>query len=354
MKKVLKIILYILLALVVLVGAYVVYVMVAYYRVEDNLSLDVMGAADTTAATDTEYSVLTYNVGFGAYSADYSFFMDGGEHSWALSEEAVHTNINGAIDTIAKYSPDFMLLQEVDTDSTRSYHMDETVPFITAFNNYDYTFAQNYDSPYLFYPFNQPHGKSVAGLLTLSSCDIESAVRRSLPIEGGFMKFLDLDRCYSVQYLPVENGKTLCLYNLHLSAYSSDGSIATEQLKLLIEDMSAEYAAGNYVICGGDFNKDLKGDSGAVFGVSGENQSWAQPFPFELLPEDFTLQINTGDPMPTSRNADMPYTPGTSFVISLDGFITSANVTVSQVEVIDTGFAYSDHNPVRMVFTLNP
>lgn len=353
MKKVLKILLIILLALVLLVGAYVIYVLVSYYRLEDNLELEIINEGGGAAQAGEEYSIMTYNLGFGAYSADYSFFMDGGEHSWALSEEAVHTNINGALETIMEFSPDFVLFQEVDKDSTRSYHIDQTVPIANAFpNRYQYTFAQNYDSPFLFYPFSQPHGKSVAGLMTLSSCGIESAVRRSLPIEGGFMKFLDLDRCYSIHRIPVDNGKTFCLYNLHLSAYSSDGSIATEQLELLISDMAAEYKAGNYVVCGGDFNKDLLGDSGAVFGVTGEDQSWAKPFPFDLLPDELTLQVNTENPIPSSRNADKPYDPKSSFLIILDGFITSKNVDVSSVKTIDTGFAYSDHNPVRMIFTL--
>lgn len=82
------------------------------------------------------------------------------------------------------------------------------------------------------------------------------------------MKLLDLDRCYSLSRLPVEDGRELCLYNLHLSAYTSDGAIATEQLKLLCADMAAEYQRGNYVIAGGDFNKDVLGNSDEAFGNS--------------------------------------------------------------------------------------
>ncbi len=109
-------------------------------------------------------------------------------------------------------------------------------------------------------------------------------MRRSLPVETGVTKLLDLDRCYSVSKIPVSNGKALCLYNLHLSAYTSDGKIADEQLELLLSDMQAEYEAGNYVIGGGDFNKDLlEGGSEAYFGVSTEDYTWAQPLRFDLL-----------------------------------------------------------------------
>ena len=124
-----------------------------------------------------------------------------------------------------------------------------------------YTFAQNYDSPFLFYPITQPHGSAKSGLLTFSSAPILSAERVELPIESGFTKFLDLDRCYSKNRIPLSNGAELVLYNLHLSAYTSDGTIATEQLKLLLDDMQQEYGKGNYCIAGGDFNKDLLGDS---------------------------------------------------------------------------------------------
>ena len=33
--------------------------------------------------------------------------------------------------------------------------------------------------------------------------------------------------------------------------------------------------------------------------------------------------------------------------------MVTPNVTVSDSTVLDTGFAYSDHNPVKMTFTLN-
>lgn len=40
-------------------------------------------------------------------------------------------------------------------------------------------------------------------------------------------------------------------------------------------------------------------------------------------------------------------------MLTVDGFVVSDNVTVEQVVVEDTGFAWSDHNPVSMRFVLN-
>lgn len=93
------------------------------------------------------------------------------------------------------------------------------------------------------------------------------------------MKRLTSTRCYSVSRIPVDGGRELVLYNLHLSAYTSDGTIATEQLSLLLRDMQREYEKGNWCVAGGDFNKDLLGDSAQYFGAADQAYSWAQPSP---------------------------------------------------------------------------
>lgn len=171
------------------------------------------------------------------------------------------------------------------------------------------------------------------------------------------MKFLDLDRCYSKAYIPLSEGDgELVLYNLHLSAYTSDGTIATEQFKLLCADMAEEYASGNYCVAGGDFNKDLPGNAGEIFGVSSEGYTWAQPLDMSLIPEGLNVvpSLDLANPVPSCRNADTAYLPGKTFVLTTDGFIVSDNVTVSECHVIDEAFKASDHNPVRMTFSLNP
>jgi endonuclease/exonuclease/phosphatase family metal-dependent hydrolase len=354
MKKFLKILACILAVVILIVGGYLIYVFADYYRLDDNLTLDVENNQSDTAKTGEEYTIVSWNLGFGAYSADYSFFMDGGDESRARSEQAVYDNIGSALDRLTELSPDFCFLEEIDTDSTRSYHVNEETLVQEALPDYGSVFAQNYDSPYLFYPLTEPHGASKAGQMTLSRFAMTDSLRRSLPIEGGFMKLLDLDRCYSITRVPLDNGKDLVLVCLHLSAYTSDGTIADDQIDMLVADLQAEYEAGNYVVCGGDFNKDLLGNSSEIFGVSGEEFTWAQPFPTDKLTDDLTLiaPLDAENPVPSCRNADSAYTPGESFVITVDGFIVSDNVTVVSSEVVDTGFAWSDHNPVQMTFIL--
>lgn len=374
MKKPFKILLLVLLVLVLVVLGYVIYVFASYDRIEDNLTLKV-NRPEQTAAQDVQtpqasqpqtaqipigetLSLTSWNIGFGAYTDDYSFFMDGGKYSRAFSESAVVENLTAIGQELADFDTDFSLIQEVDIAATRSYQVDERAMLVRSLDvdhTKYWTFAINYDSPYLFYPILEPHGASKAGLQTFSNYAITSALRRSLPIQTDIAKVLDLDRCYCVNRLPAANGKELILINLHLSAYTTDPTIADQQLAMLYDDMVKEYEAGNYVICGGDFNKDLLGNSPEIFGVSGEAYSWAQPLPTEDIPDGFRLiaPLDPNNPVPSCRNADAPWDPQTNFQVTLDGFLVSDNVTVLTNRVVDTQFAYSDHNPVQMEFCLS-
>lgn len=356
-KKVLLSLLALLLVLLLVVLGYVVYVFTAYHRLPDNQPLEVLSpsqaAAEGPIDLDTTYSILTYNVGFGAYTPDYSFFMDGGTHSWALSEESVQETLSGAAQLVNGLAPDFIFLEEVDLDATRSYHLNQKALFDGAFPAYYSTCAIDYDSPFLFWPLYQPHGKSLSSLAVYSRYPITQAMRRSLPISSSFRKFLDLDRCYSVNRVPVSNGKELVLFCAHLSAYGTDAAVRDGQLEMLAQDMQAEVARGNYVICGGDFNHDLlAADTGEAC------ESWAYPFDRSKLGEGISLAVDLLSPeerealAPSCRNADMPYQPGTTYVLTVDGFLLSNNVKLVSYQTESTGFAYSDHDPVRMEFQL--
>ena len=140
-----------------------------------------------------------------------------GTHSRAQSKDIVNSNIGGALRTMQSLSPDFCLLQEVDTKATRSFGIDEAAMIRAAMPGYASVYASNFHSAFLAYPLQEMHGSVQAGLLTLSRYEIDEAVRRSYPVDNSFpTKFFDLDRCFSVQRLPVEGGKQLVLINSHM------------------------------------------------------------------------------------------------------------------------------------------
>lgn len=339
---------------VAVVGGYVAWVFMNYHRLPDSAEQHSQNI-NKKAALYQPYTALTWNVGFGAYSADFSFFMDGGEESRARSAEAVQENLGRVASVVKAEAPDHMFFQEVDTRATRSWHIDEVALLRAEFPDYQNYFVQNYDSPYLLYPLKQPHGASRSGMVTFTNLDIYRGERHSLPVETGPLKILDLDRCYSIIRIPTADGRQLCLYNVHMSAYTSDGTVATRQFELLMQDMVSEYRKGNYCVAGGDFNKDLVGHSNRIFGVEPpEGLTWNQPLDRDKIPGELTLvdSLDKKHPVPTCRNCDTGYQEGKTYVLTADGFIVSNNVEALECHVIDEGFAASDHNPVKLTFQL--
>ena len=348
--------------LVVVVGGYIIYLETSYYRIADDTPVEVENNPATTLAPSTTYKVATYNIGFGAYTPDYTFFMDEGikndgtktvgSHSTAVSKESVEACTAGAIDTLKKLNVDFALLQEVDTDSTRSYQVNQKAAVETAFPDYSSAFAVNFHSGYLAYPIGDPHGIVNAGLLAVGDAHVDEATRYSYPIDAAFpTKHFDLDRCFLVERLPVSNGKELVLINSHMSAYDEGGVIRAKQFALLTGIMEKEAAAGNYVIIGGDWNHALCG-SESMYESDFQVPPWVSTFDESLLPQGFSV-VRAGniETVPTCRNNDVPYEKGYTYTVTVDGFVVSSNVKAT-AENVDTGFEYSDHNPVLLTFEL--
>ena len=362
LKKFLTVILSLFFLLVILACSYIVYMNSSYYRIEDDLSLEVINNQNLILEKDTEYSILTYNIGFGAYDQDYSFFMDvgtmkdgtvmRGKSSRGINQENVLKNTKGSINLINELATDFILLQEVDVKATRSYQINQKEMIENSLSDYGRVFALNFHSPYMLYPFHEPHGSVEAGLLTLSRYQISLAKRMSYPIDNSFLaKFLDLDRCFIVTRYDVANGKELVLINNHMSAYDEGGMIRAKQLELLNTVMKQEYDQGNYVIVGGDFNHILNIDEEA-FSSEQLVPSWVNSLSDEELPDGMKI-VNASNNLEvaTCRDSDIPYTKGVNYVTILDGFIISDNI-VANAENIDADFTYSDHNPVKLTFKL--
>lgn len=368
-KKVLKITAFSLLGLlgllILIVGGYLIYISCQYYRIDDNKNLDIVNNQSINMQLGTSYKVTTYNIGFGAYTHDFSFFMDSGvmkdgkevvgKNSTAKSKDVVLANTNGAINVSKQLNSDFYLFQEVDIKGTRSHDVNQLEMLKTIGQNYASTFAENFHSAYLLYPFNDPHGANTAGVATLSKYNIKSSTRVSYPIDESFPnKYFDLDRCFSINRIAVENNKELVLINSHMSAYDEGGQIRQLQLQKLNSILTEEYNKGNYVIAGGDFNHDIA-NSLNLFETTQEIPEWVFQLDEEDIPSNFNFAAATDDP--TCRSTDLPYVKGVNYTVVLDGFIVSDNVTVNNVTNLVNGssvnFEYSDHNPATLTFTLN-
>ena len=336
-----------------------------YYRIKDHQALAIKHkfSQPKELKTGATYTASTYNVGFGAYNQDFSFFMDTGKmkdgtktqgkYGKAESNAAVLQNTNGAIKTMEKVKADFMLFQEIDTNSSRSYHVNQVQKMSQNFSNYEEIFANNFHSPYLLYPLNDPHGVVQSGLLQLSKYSVDQAVRRKYPVTTSFItKFTDLDRCFTVMSIPVNNGHKLILINSHMSAYDKGGKMRVKQLKLLNSVMESEYKKGNYVIVGGDFNHTFGRKMLTHFKSQQKVPDWVSVLSDkELAPDMRMIHAENENTTPTCRGTDIPYQKGKTYTTVIDGFLVSKNVQATS-ENINTEFAYADHNPVKLSFKL--
>ena len=80
-KKALRALVCLLAALLLALAGYIAYLFLSYSRLPDLLPLTVENGDSAAPRTETKYSLLSFNVGFGAYEPDFGFFMDGGTES---------------------------------------------------------------------------------------------------------------------------------------------------------------------------------------------------------------------------------------------------------------------------------
>ncbi|APT14183.1 endonuclease [Lactobacillus jensenii] len=343
---------------------YAIYMQENYYRIPDHQVIHIKNNQAKTLATNKTYTLTTYNVGFGAYNPKYSFFMDTGEmkngaktrgkYGTAVSKASELADTKGAIATIKKQNPDFAFFQEIDTNSTRSFGVNQVKMAENAFDDMGSSFAQNFHSAYIAFPLNNPHGFARSGILALSKYHIDSSERRKYFVSSSLIeKFVDLDRCFNVMRLPVKNDKELVLINSHMSAYDKGGLSKKKQLALLNHVMKAEIQKGNYVICGGDFNHAFGTKYVAHFKSEQKQHDWLAVLSQKDLASSGMRMITAqnADDVPTCRGSDIPYKKGVTYTTIVDGFLVSPNVQAVSYN-IDTQFAYADHNPVKLSFSL--
>ena len=300
--------------------------------------------------TGSGLRLVTFNTGFGGLGEDADFFMDGGNGVNPTSQDTVKQNMLGIEEILREQEADFLLLQEVDTDSKRSFHLNQWLQYEYDLADYETRFAMNYSCDYVPYPLKDRIGEVHSGIATYSRYDITSATRYSLPCPFSWpTRVANLKRCMLVSRIPIENTEQeLVLVNFHLEAYD-DGEGKAAQFEQLLTFLQTEYEKGNYVIAGGDFNQAFP-DSLERYPIKATTE-W-KPSITEELPKDW--QYAYDESVPTCRLLNQPYQPAsekTQYYV-IDGFIVSPNIAINGVETLDEGFVYSDHNPVVLDITL--
>ena len=112
-----------------------------------------------------------------------------------------------------------------------------------------------------------------------------------------------------------------------------------------------EYEKGNYVVTGGDWNMNPAGYSIERIKTDDLRRVIEPASEPDFFPEGWQWAF---DPeAPTNRDVKQRYIKGKTLTTIIDFFVLSPNVGLLEVKTQDLGFAWSDHQPLRMRFQLD-
>lgn len=296
------------------------------------------------------HGIYSWNIGYAGLGKEMDFFYEGGK--MVRPDEIKYRKYRDGIIYLltTSGSSDFILLQEVDTFSKRSYFDDQAERFKMTFKFYSHSFALNYDAKVPI-PVMKPMGRVRSGMMTLSKFKPTISERYGYPSRYPWPKNLFMpDRCFTLSRFRVENGKELVIINLHNSAYDDAADMRAQELDMLKKTLAEEYTKGNYVIAGGDWNQNPVPFK--IQNISTDDQVFAinPQIPADWLPDGWQWAFDNR--VPTNRNVNEPYIKGKTGTTVIDYFVVSPNITIGSVSTQDQGFAFSDHNPVGMMFEL--
>lgn len=348
MKKIGKLTIKVLIGIVIVFAVFLGAIAATKYypkKVED-LIID-GGSYMETLSDATTYSILTWNTGYAGLDKSEDFFMDGGKRSGSDSVESVLTNLSKMNETIDEIDADFVLLQEVDKDGKRSRGVNQLEHY--ARKHYYQTFAINYKNLFVPIPLSNPMGNVTSGIMTLSKSQPTDVKRYSFDGKENFIvQMFELDRCFTISRYSI-NSKQLVVINAHFSAFDTGGKIREKQLAQMETVLQDEYAKGNYVILGGDFNHELPGTDSKNFTWTVPTPDWVQKFPTTFNDKNYQWAIDST--VPSVRSLEIDYQEGRNFVAVIDGFLVSDNIEIKKVSTYDFKFENTDHNPVLMTFS---
>jgi len=356
MKRIIRIILLVVLVPVLYVAGVIVWAWATDYQPQPVEGLAIQGIPPRgnhafPLAQDT-FVFTTWNIGYGALGAEADFFFDGGKmvHSSKENVEKYMAGILGEIAGNDAGKTDFVMIQEVDTVGDRSYDINEYAAISKALPGYSHIFGKNYDVDFVPMPFTNPYGGMIAGVATWSKHIPSNAARfafegQDAPNFPNYLFFLD--RCYAMMRFDLGNGKYLCVVNTHNSAYG-DAAQKKRQMEQLGATVRAEYAKGNYIVVGGDWNQCPAGYKGiGKFTQRESDETWTELNTPDNFP-DAGWKWAYDPAVASNRTLVAPFDADTTYRRILDFFLVSPNVEVMATTGRDLQFAYSDHQPVRM------
>lgn len=353
--KIIKIFITVVIFLITLAGLFFLSVFTDRQKIEktEDINIRYTQKPPYLLTAKPSYTAITWDIGFATQGAGVDSYFEGGKTScppydsvmqWMSEIENYLTSVNNT---------DFVLLQEIDRLSKRSYNIDQRHVIDSVFLQHARCFAGNHNVSFIPVPLRHPYGAISAGMETLSATYPLESMRYAFEKKGNFFKkpFME-DLCCINNYYRLRNGKSLIIINV----YNAPLKKMTERLNLaqsIVALMVTEYEQGNYVMAGGNWGITPLTATDAAFAIpdttffNNDNTSLS-----EILPDGWKLCFDPNHP--TTRNMKTPYQQNTTPVSITDFFIVSPNVNVIETQTIPLNFKDSPHNPVMMKFSFNP
>ncbi len=289
----------------------------AYYKLPDTLK------------------IVTWNTGYAGLGADMDFFMDGGTHT-RTSRERADENLEKITRFLAESDADIILLQEVDRDAKRSFHVDQLAKYREALPGYHGYFALNYKVIFVPVPLRAPLGKVEAGTALFSRIEPQEVVRYQYDSRFSFpVRLFNLKR----GWLAARFGD-VWISTTHNTAYDT-GDMRTIEMQQLYKWLSSK----SLTITGGDWNQNPTGYTPSPAEVDDPH------FSPRSIPENTDFQALFDASTPTVRYLYEPLSERTTTSL-IDFFIVSQGIKCLEIKTIDLGFENSDHNPVAATFVI--
>ncbi len=194
--KIIKFILKFVTIIIILFVLFVAYASISDYKPE-TIELIFESETPDTINVNKGISLMIWNIGYCGLSDDMDFFYDGGKQV-RTSKGNVFENFDFVKSTLKNNdSLDFILLQEVDLHSKRSYYINELDSFTHILQGFYNYFGKNYDVTFVPSPVTNPLGRVKSGLVSFTKYNPKSVKRYSFPGNYSWpVKLFMLDRCF--------------------------------------------------------------------------------------------------------------------------------------------------------------
>jgi endonuclease/exonuclease/phosphatase family metal-dependent hydrolase len=193
-----------------------------------------------------EFRIVTYNIGY-AYAEQNNLST--------IPQDQVMKNLDAAVEALKAMSPDIICLQEIDFDSSRTYHIDQLQYLADKLGFAQGAYAVNWNKRYLPFPYWPPKnhfGQMVSGQAILSRFPLSehSLTVFEKPPNAFWYNWFYLERVAQKVIVKLGDETQLALWNVHLEAF--DVNTRVKQAKKLAELVNND--PHDFKVVVGDFN----------------------------------------------------------------------------------------------------